>query len=93
MVSARSAPTSHNRNETEPQATVVYVVKRLFVSESSSDFLDCVGDKPRSWATSWTSSLAVSCCGYNQHNRRYFPDIQSCGAVLRSAGIGDPDPG
>jgi len=39
---------SHNRNKTDPQATVVYVGSRLFVPESTSDFLDCVGDKPRS---------------------------------------------
>jgi hypothetical protein len=47
MVSASSIPTSHNGNKPDPQATVVYVGSRPFVPESPSDFLDCVGDKPR----------------------------------------------
>ena len=44
MVSASSTPTSHNRNETDSQPTVVYVGSRLFVSGSTSHFLDCVSE-------------------------------------------------
>ena len=44
IVPASSTP--KNRHETELQATCVYVGNRLFVSESISDFLDWVGDKP-----------------------------------------------
>jgi len=46
MVSASSTPTSHNRNKTDLQATVVYVGSRLFVPESTADFLDCVTKDP-----------------------------------------------
>src|SRR5258708_1148825 len=46
VVSASSTPTSRNHNEIDPQATMVYAGGRPFVSQSTSHFLDCVGDMP-----------------------------------------------